>query len=70
VDAYKRAVGVYTTAQRRFQGLLRDDFKLEWKELKRSREACEAADEALMAHWRKEHTDLAETVAAAPAGSV
>jgi hypothetical protein len=26
------------------------------------REACKAADEALLVHWRKEHADLAEKV--------
>jgi hypothetical protein len=38
--------------------------------MRRLREACKTADEALLAHWRKEHTGLAEKVAAAPGGSL
>ena len=33
--------------------------KLGWQELKRLRETCKAADEALMAQWRKEHRSVA-----------
>ena len=57
---YRQAAKLYAAAQERFQALLRDDFKLAWTELKRLREACRTADEALVAHWREEHTDLAE----------
>jgi hypothetical protein len=60
LSAYRGTAKLYTAAQERFQGLLGDDFKLAWKELKRLREACKAADEALLVHWRQEHRDFAE----------
>jgi hypothetical protein len=60
--AYKHAVSLYTTAQRGFLGPLVGDFDLAWKELKRLREACRAADDGLLGHWRTEHTDLGEKV--------
>ena len=64
LSTYRHAAKSYADAQERFQALLRDDFKLAWQELKRLREACKTADEALIAHWRKEHTDLAEKAGA------
>ena len=67
VSAYEHAVSLYTTAQRKLQGLVGDEFRLAWKELKRFREACKAADEALLAHWREKHTDLAEKARSARA---
>jgi hypothetical protein len=60
LGAYRHAVKLYTAAQGRFQGLLKDDFKLAWEGLKRLREACKAADEALLLHWHQEHPDFAE----------
>jgi hypothetical protein len=60
LGAYRVAISLYTTAQQRFQGLPGDDFKLAWKELKRLREACKAADEALLMHWHQEHPDFGE----------
>jgi hypothetical protein len=58
--AYKQAVSLYTAAQRRIRGLRGDEFKLTWGELKRLRAGCKSADEALLAHWREEHKELAE----------
>lgn len=60
---YKNAVRVFTNAGRKFRGATRDDFPLELKELKRLRQACKDADDALMEHWRKDHPDFT------PAGS-
>jgi hypothetical protein len=60
LTAYRHAVKLYTAAQGRFQGLLGDDFKLAWEGLKRLREACKAADEALLLHWHQKHPDFAK----------
>ena len=64
VGAYKVAISLYTTAQRGFHGPLIGDFELAWKELKRLRQACKAADEGLLAHWREEHSNLTEKAGA------
>jgi len=64
VGGYKVAISLYITAQRGFKGPLLGDFKVAWEELKRLREACKGADEALLAHWREEHMDLAEKAGA------
>jgi hypothetical protein len=64
LNTYRQAAKLYAAAQERFQAQLRGDFKLAWKELKRLREACRTADEALLAHWREEHSDLAEKAGA------
>jgi hypothetical protein len=50
---------VKLAAQGGFHWLLGDDFKLAWNELKRSRGACKATDEALVVHWRQEHPGFA-----------
>ena len=69
LSAYRGAVKLYTAAQERFHGLLGGDFKLAWKELKRLKEACRAADETLLIHWRQEHPDFAEITGPSKASS-
>ena len=60
LDAYKHAISLYTTAQRRIRGLLGDEFMLAWKELKRLRRTCLLADDALMEHLGQDHGNLSE----------
>ena len=60
---YRDAVSVLTDAGRKFQGPARGDFPVALKELKRLRQACKDADDALIEHWRQEHPDFT------PAGS-
>jgi hypothetical protein len=52
---YKLAVRLFTKAELSFRGAIRDDFRLALKELKRLKQACKDADNALMDHWRQDH---------------
>jgi excisionase family DNA binding protein len=53
--AYKQAVNLYTNAGQSFRGALGDDSRLAFKELRRLRQACKDADNALMAHLHQDH---------------
>ena len=58
--AYKHAVGLFTTAQRKIRGLVGDDFQLASKELVRLHKICMDANAAVTAHWRQEHDKARE----------
>ena len=53
--AYKHAVKLYSTAELKCRGMLGDDLQLALEELKRLRQACRDADDALMAHLSQHH---------------
>jgi hypothetical protein len=53
--AYRSAVSLYTNAERSFRGLLGDGFPVALKELKRLKQACRDADDALTEHRRQDH---------------
>ena len=57
---YKHAISLYTTAQSRIRGLVGDDFMPAWTELKRLRQTCLLADDALMEHLGQDHGNLSE----------
>jgi hypothetical protein len=54
----KRRVALFTNAERSFRGRLGDEFPVELKELKRLKQACRDADDALMEHCRQDHPRL------------
>jgi len=55
LDAYKHFVTVLTNAGLCFRGASGEDFLPALKELKRLRQVCRDADDALMEHWRQDH---------------
>jgi hypothetical protein len=55
---YKRQVALYTNAEQGFRGLLRGEFPLALKELKRLKRACREADDALIEHCDQNHGNL------------
>ena len=57
---YRRAISLYSTAQRRIRGLKGDDFILAFKELKRLKVECRNADDALMGHLGQDHINSKE----------
>src|SRR6516225_4616216 len=60
---YKRRVGLFTNAERGFRGLLGDEFPMALKELKRLKQACKDADDALIEHCRQDHGNLSHKAA-------
>ena len=52
---YEQRVRLFTNAERRFQETKRDDFPLALTVLKRLKQACGEADDALLKHCRQEH---------------
>jgi hypothetical protein len=57
---YRDAVSLYNNADRE---LLGGNFGLALQELKRLKQACRDADDALMEHLRKEHNNLSHMAA-------
>lgn len=55
---YKCRVRLFAEAERRFRSVIRDDFRLALKKLKRLKQACKDADTALMERWRQDHPTL------------
>lgn len=53
--AFKHAVSLYTNAGESFRGALRGDSRQALKELRRLRQACKDADNALVAHLHQDH---------------
>ena len=62
--AYKHAVSLFTTAERNMRGMVGDDFQVALKELQFLHEACQDANAAVTKHWRQDHTDFSQVVAA------
>ena len=60
---YKRQVALYMNAERGFRGLLRGEFPLALKELKRLKQACRDADDALIEHCDRDHGHLSNRAA-------
>jgi hypothetical protein len=58
---YQRCVEHLVDVGIRFRAVRGDSFLTALKELKRLRERCQDADDALMAHWSTEHGSLAGT---------
>lgn len=54
---YKQRVRLFTNAERRLRGTIRDDFRLTLKELQRLKQACRDADNTLIAHLRQDHSN-------------
>jgi hypothetical protein len=50
LDAYKRSVSLFTTAERNMRGLAGDDFHVALKELARLHETCMNANSAVTEH--------------------
>ena len=59
---YQQAVGLYGNAAQRFQGESEDDFQLALKELKRLKQACNDAEDALVKHYGLDHPNPAATM--------
>jgi len=60
LDAYKRSVSLFTTAERNMRGLIGDDFQLAFKQLESLHQTCMEANAAVTEHWQQEHSSLAE----------
>jgi hypothetical protein len=60
LTAYKHAVSLFTTAQRKIRGLVGDDFQVASKELVRLHKTCMDANAAVTAHWRQDHDNARE----------
>ena len=58
--AYKNAVRVYSDAELSCRGLLGDDFQRVRKEVERLRQACRDADDALIGHLHRDHSNFAQ----------
>jgi len=59
---YKQAVKVYANAERSLQGLLEHDYKLAFEKAVKLRQACKAASDAIMEHWRHAHGRASQAV--------
>jgi hypothetical protein len=60
---YKHRVALYMNAERAFRGLLRGEFPLALKELKRLKKACRDVDDALIEHCDQNHGNLSHKAA-------
>ena len=60
---YKRRVALFTNAERGFRGRLGDEFPLALQELKRLKQACRDADDALIEHCDQDHGNLSHKAA-------
>ena len=61
--AYSGAVSLYKTTVRDSTTLLGHELRLASQEAERLRLACRDADNALIAHWRQVHNNLAKKAA-------
>lgn len=55
---YKQRIGLFTNAERRLRGTSGDDFRPVLIELKRLKQPCRDADNALIAHLRQDHSNF------------
>jgi hypothetical protein len=62
--AYKHAVSLFTTAERNMRGMVGDDFQVAMNKLRLLHEACLDANAAVTEHWRQDHTNFSQVVAA------
>ena len=55
MNAYDSAVTVYLKASRQLTGMIGDDFNRTYQECEKLRLVCRSANDALIAHVRREH---------------
>jgi len=58
---YERSVRLYTNAVHDITGALGDDFTRAFANAESLKQACQAASENLMIHWKQKHGHLAKS---------